>query len=69
METQVRISRMKIYPTPGRNYRVAWKWVYTVHVGKEEFTGDGLGWAKRLAQQKSPSGKYVLSWSTRGGLS
>lgn len=24
------IRRSKLYPTPGRNYHMAWKWTYTV---------------------------------------
>jgi hypothetical protein len=59
---QVTISRTKIYPTPGKNYRAAWKWLYTVHVGTEEYTGEGLSWAKRLAKIKAPNAKVALVW-------
>lgn len=27
----IKITRGKLYPTPGTNYRFAWKWLYTVH--------------------------------------
>jgi hypothetical protein len=61
------ISRSKIYPTPGRNYRVAWKWNYTVRTEDgQEFSGDMLGWAKRLAREKAgPTGDVRLEWEMR----
>lgn len=28
------ISRSKLVPTPGKNYRFAWRWLYTVDYGR-----------------------------------
>jgi hypothetical protein len=58
----VTISRGKIYPTPGRNYRAAWKWRYTVRAGEQNYSGDGIGWARRLAAQKADGGKVTELW-------
>jgi hypothetical protein len=62
INSAVHISREKLYPTPGKNYRAAWKWLYTIHVDSEEFKGEGLSWAKRLAKQKSNGRPVILCW-------
>lgn len=58
------IDRTKVYPTPGRNYRAAWKWSYTVTIPGERYTfdGDRLDWAKRLCKSKRPDLKIKLAW-------
>lgn len=58
------IERTKVYPTPGRNYRVAWKYNYTVTIPGEQYTfsGDGIGWAKSLCKRKRPDLEIKLAW-------
>jgi hypothetical protein len=49
------ISRKKLYPTPGTNPRVAWKWLYSVSIDGGDSVEIGsrvdsaTGWAKRRA--------------------
>jgi hypothetical protein len=60
----VTISRSKLYPTPGRNYRVAWKWLYEVTVPGEPrpFIGEGIGWAMGIAKRKGGGRSIVKTW-------
>lgn len=55
---RILIDRVKITPTPGTNYRLAFTYVYKIIVpaslalyGVTEFTGSGLGWARRFAKK------------------
>jgi len=56
------ITRSKLLPTPGRNYRLAWKWLYHVSLdGAEPVAVDTLlkvarNWARARAV------KVVESW-------
>lgn len=71
MKPQIRISRRKIYPTPGRSYRVAWKWIYDVTApdGGEILSGvDLLSIARRVAREAARTwgGMVIESWRERG---
>ena len=65
----ITINRSKLYPTPGRNYRVAWKWLYEVTVPGEShpFVGEGIGWARGIAKRfsKATGRKVVLLWEKK----
>lgn len=58
------ITRTKLVPTPGTNYRAAWNWMYHVSIdgGDSVAIGTRLGsavdWAKRRAA------KVVKAWET-----
>jgi hypothetical protein len=60
------VTRSKLYPTPGRSYRFAWKWIYTVTIPGEPYTfdGDTLGWVKSLCKSKAPGMPIVYAWKT-----
>ena len=46
------ITRVKLYPTPGKNYRLAWKWLYDVNGLSTDLCGfDRLTEAKRMAKR------------------
>lgn len=64
MSDIITISRSKVYPCPGTNYRVAWKYVYTVVVPGEPypFDGDSLSWARGLAKRYANGRKIVCTW-------
>lgn len=65
----VRITREKLYPSPGRNVRFAWKWLYTVHVPGEPhpFTGPDLSWARGIAKRKGGGRPIVETWKPTVG--
>jgi hypothetical protein len=58
------VTRSKLYPTPGRSYRVAWKWIYTVAIPGEPYTfdGDTLSWVRSLCKRKAPELPIVYAW-------
>lgn len=58
----VTIIRSKLAPTPGKSYRFAWRWLYTVIADGVEYSGDTLGWARRLARQKANGRPVVEAW-------
>jgi hypothetical protein len=63
MDETITVTRSKNYPCrahPGP----AWKWVYDVTIPGEQYTfsGDGLGWVKRLCKSKRPDLKIVYAW-------
>lgn len=52
--TTATITRSKLAPTPGKNYRAAWRWLYKVdyglvlpQVGAQTASFDSLGAARR----------------------
>ena len=47
------ITRERLYPTPGKNPKMAWKWLYTVTCDGQAYTGDRLAWARQLAKKKA----------------
>lgn len=52
------IDRQKQYPTPGRTYRFAWKWLYTVRSEGDWDAGAGtLSEARDIAKRR---GAYVV---------
>jgi hypothetical protein len=59
----VTVNRSKLYPTPGRNYRAAWRWLYTVRVDGINYQGEGLSWARGLAKRKANGRKVVELWT------
>ena len=60
------VTRSKLYPTPGRSYRFAWKWLYTVAIPGEPYTfdGDTLSWVKSLCKSKAPGMPIIYAWKT-----
>ncbi len=60
------ISRRKLIPTPGTNYKFAWKWLYDVEVPGEPhaFTGEGLGWARSVAKRYAAGRPIVETWKS-----
>lgn len=58
------MSRRKLYPTPGKNPRAAWKWLYDVAIpGQEDvMTGEGLSWALGTCKRLAPGMPVRLSW-------
>jgi hypothetical protein len=62
--TACTVTRSKLYPTPGRSYRLAWKWIYTVTIPGEPYTfdGDTLSWVKALCKRKAPGAPIVYAW-------
>lgn len=65
-ESACTVTRSKLYPTPGRSYRFAWKWLYTVTIPGEPYTfdGDTLGWVRSLCKSKAPRLPIVYAWKT-----
>ena len=69
---RILISREKIYPMPGSNPRVAWKWSYTIKFpGAEQDNAMGPGlagctaYAKRRADKEFGSSlnyKIIKKW-------
>lgn len=62
--TEVRVSRMQLVPTPGRSYRVAWKWSYYYAVGnlpKVDY-GPGLADLRDHLRHKFPKAKIIKDW-------
>lgn len=55
----VTITRENLY-TRGRLR--PFSWLYTVHVDGETFTGEGIGWARRLAKAKANGRPVVEVW-------
>ena len=56
------ITRFKLLPTPGTNYRFAWKWAY--HVNGDHAT-DTLASARDIAKRLFPGATIVEAWKVR----
>lgn len=64
----ISITRSKLYPAPGRSYRFAWKWLYTVDYGRAILSGgltkadgfDTLASARRHAKQNAAPGQAIV---------
>lgn len=55
----IKITREKLYATPGCNVRFAWKWLYSVDgVAIGTLLAEARGWAKR----RFPSATIVEAW-------
>lgn len=64
-----RITRSKLYPTPGTNYRVAWKWLYDVELdGARIFSGydrldSTISAIRRFARSRGETAEIVKAWN------
>jgi len=54
-----RISRSKLYPTPGTNPRFAWRWLYRVNGNHECST---IAQARGIARRLYPGTRIVEEW-------
>lgn len=53
------ITRSKLYPTPGKNYRLAWKWHYEVN---GNHGCDTLAQARNIARKLYPGQPIIEAW-------
>jgi hypothetical protein len=63
----VYIDRQKSYPTPGRNYRFAWLWHYTVRSeGEWDAGASTLSEARDIAKRRGAEVVVVETWRGKG---
>ena len=56
------VTRAKQYPTPGKNFRFAWRWTYTITIpGKPPIGAGDLSEVKMCAKANG-AGKIVKEW-------
>ena len=62
---KARITREKLYPTSGKSYRFAWKWLYSVLGLDVELSGfDRLDSARNAAKRHGAT-SIELEWETK----
>lgn len=59
--TKYTIERARQYPTPGTNYRFAWKWVYSVRVADARPVGIGSGLGSALLWIRQHSLRHKIA--------
>lgn len=64
LPTTVTIIREKLYPSPVRSYRVAWKWTYSYRINGAiavEY-GPGLDSLCRMLRRRHPGCSIIKAW-------
>lgn len=63
-QTTIVIERFKLLPSPGRSYRVDWKWTYNYRVNDGPVCqyGPGLTDLRARLKHKFPGARIVESW-------
>ena len=63
----IEITRTKLYPTPGKNFRVAWKYLYDSHIPGMQHSPSGfdnLKTLRALLKRKAPTAHVRLAWES-----
>jgi hypothetical protein len=65
MAKVIKISRDKLYPTPGRSYRVSWKWIYSYSIdgGTSIEYGTGLSSLTDMLKRKHRDALIEKGWA------